>query len=120
MTESTDQRSVRAIWSSVDTWARRSGHDCVATMDYALSAEKLILTVHDEAGWLSSVANLTEGPVSTILADARFDETEINHEAHCLRLVKRFDDCRHPPSEQLMSALLGDERRPVPSLPGRA
>ena len=84
--------AIRAIWSSVDAWARRSGLDRVATLAYALSPENLVLTVHDEAGWLASVGDLADGPVSTILTDARFDQIENDHEAHCLRLVKRFRD----------------------------
>lgn len=83
--------AVRAIWSSVDGWARCSGLDRVATLAYALSPDELVLTVHDEAGWFSSVGNLTEGPLSTILSDARFDQIEIDHGAPCLRLVKRFE-----------------------------
>ena len=59
-----------------------------------VSAEKLILTVHDEAGWLSSVANLTEGPVSTILADARFDENEIDH-GSLPQAGQAIDDLQH-------------------------
>jgi CheY-like chemotaxis protein len=82
--------AIRAIWLSVDGWGRRSGLDRVATLAYALSPENLILTVHDEAGWLARVGDLAEGPVSTVLTDARFDQIENDHEAHCLRLVKRF------------------------------
>jgi CheY-like chemotaxis protein len=82
--------AIRAIWSSVDGWARRSGLERVATLAYALSPENLVLTVHDEAGWLSSVGDLAQGPLSTRLTDARFDQIENDHEAHCLRLVKRF------------------------------
>ena len=59
--------AIRAIWSSVDAWARRSGLDRVATLAYALSPENLVLTVHDEAGWLSSVGDRDRGPVSTDL-----------------------------------------------------
>jgi CheY-like chemotaxis protein len=84
--------AIRAIWLSVDGLARRSGLDRVATLAYALSPEKLVLIVHDEAGWLSRVDGLADGPVSTILTDARFDEIENDHEDHCLRLVKRFRD----------------------------
>ena len=82
--------AIRAIWLSVDGWARRSGLDRVATLAYALSPEQLVLTVHDEAGWLERALDLADGPVSTILTDARFDQIESDPEAHCLRLVKRF------------------------------
>jgi CheY-like chemotaxis protein len=82
--------AIRAIWSSVDGWARRSGVDQVATLAYALSPDNLVLTVHDEAGWLSSVGDLAQGPLSSMLSNARFDQIENDHDAHCLRLVKRF------------------------------
>ena len=82
--------AIRAIWLSVDGWARRSGLDRVATLAYALSPENLVLTVHDEAGWLARVGNLADGPVSTILTNARFDQIENDHDAHYLRLVKRL------------------------------
>jgi DNA-binding response OmpR family regulator len=84
--------AIRAIWSSVDGWARRSGLDRVATLAYAHSPGNLVLTVHDEAGWLAHMGDLAEAPVTTILTDGRFDQIEIDHEAHCLRLVKRFRD----------------------------
>jgi Response regulator receiver domain len=84
--------AIRAIWLSVDGWARRSGLDRVATLAYVLSPDNLVLTVHDEAGWLSSVGDLAQGPVSMIVTDARFDQIEYDHGAHCLRLVKRFKD----------------------------
>ena len=54
--------AIRAIWSSVDAWSRRSGLERVATLAYAVSPENLVLTVHDEAGWLSSVGDLAGGP----------------------------------------------------------
>ena len=82
--------AIKAIWLSVDGWARRSGLDRVATLAYALSLDNLVLTVHDEAGWLAHVAYLAAGPESTVLTDAQFDQIENDHEAHCLRLVKRF------------------------------
>ncbi len=84
--------AIRAIWLSVDAWARRSGVDRVATLAYTLSPENLVLNVHDEAGWLARAGNLADGPLSTILTDARFDQIETDHEAHWLRLVKRFRD----------------------------
>jgi CheY-like chemotaxis protein len=82
--------AIRAIWLSVDGWARRSGLERVATLAYALSPDSLVLTVHDEAGWLARERDLTREPVSSILTDARFDQIENDHEAQCLRLVKRF------------------------------
>ena len=84
--------AIRAIWLSVDGWARRSGQDRVATLSYTLSPDNLVLTVHDEAGWLSSWGDLAQGPVSTSVTDARFDQIENDRGAHCLRLVKRFND----------------------------
>jgi CheY-like chemotaxis protein len=82
--------AIRAIWLSADGWARRSARDQVATLAYALSPERLVLTVHDEAGWLSTVGDLTDGPMATILTDAGFDQIENDREGHCLRLVKQF------------------------------
>jgi CheY-like chemotaxis protein len=91
--EATDRISatIRAIWSSVHRWALRSGEDRVASLAYALTGEQLSLIVHDEAGWLTSVSDPLWLPVSTILADAPFDEVVHDHDARCLRLVKRFD-----------------------------
>ena len=83
--------AIKVIWSSVDQWARRSGHDRVATLAYVLSSAKLVLTVHDEGGWLSSVGDLANGPASAVLADARFDEISRDHDNRCLRLVKRLE-----------------------------
>ena len=107
--------AISAIWGNVDAWSRRSSVDRVATLAYALSPESLVLTVHDEAGWLASVGDLSEGPVSTLLIDAGFDEMEADHEAHCLRLAKRFgtlDSCSSWPEgiTRLMGSCLGDER----------
>jgi CheY-like chemotaxis protein len=82
--------AISAIWSSVDGWARRSGLDRVATLGYVLSPDNLVLTLHDEAGWLSSVSNLAEGPLASVLAAARFDQIDNDHVAHCIRLTKRF------------------------------
>ena len=84
--------AIRAIWSGVDAWARRAGLDRVATLAYALSPENLVLTVHDEAGWLSSGGDRDGDARSSMLTDAGFDQVETDHEAHCLRLVKRFSD----------------------------
>ena len=53
--------AISAIWSNVDAWARRSGLERVATLAYAVSPEKLVLTVHDEAGWLASLGDLAAG-----------------------------------------------------------
>jgi CheY-like chemotaxis protein len=83
--------AISAIWSNVDAWARRSGLDQVATLAFAVSPEKLVLTVHDEAGWLSTVGDRTVSAVSPVLTDAGFDQVETDREARCLRLVKRFN-----------------------------
>jgi CheY-like chemotaxis protein len=82
--------AIKAIWSSVDQWAVRSGLDRVATLAYALTPEQLSLTVHDEGGWLSGQSEPVVGPGSKVLADAAFDQIEDDHEAKCLRLIKRF------------------------------
>jgi CheY-like chemotaxis protein len=84
--------AIKAIWLSVDGWARRSGLDRVASLAYSVSPENLVLTVYDEAGWLAHMGDLADGPVSTLLTDARFDVIEDDREAHCLRLVKRLRD----------------------------
>lgn len=82
--------AISAIWSNVDAWSRRSGLDRVATLAYALSPETLVLTVHDEAGWLASLEGQAGGSVSPVLTGAGFDQVETDHEAHCLRLVKQL------------------------------
>jgi DNA-binding response OmpR family regulator len=82
--------AISEIWSNVDAWSRRAGLDRVASLTYALSPENLVLTVHDEAGWLSSDGDPAGGTGSTVLADAGFDQVETDHDAHCLRLVKQF------------------------------
>jgi CheY-like chemotaxis protein len=82
--------AIRALWSSVDEWARRSQRDEVATLAYALDAEVLALTVHDEAGWLASVPDLNDERVSPLFAAAKFDEITADHSTGCLKLVKRF------------------------------
>jgi CheY-like chemotaxis protein len=83
--------TIRAIWSSVDEWGRLAGVDQVATLAYVLSPQRLTLTVCDHAGWLSSAGDPVHAFASTLLADAGFDPIEIDHENHCVRLVKRFE-----------------------------
>jgi CheY-like chemotaxis protein len=82
--------AIRAIWSSVDAWSRRARLERVATLTYALEPGCLALTVHDEGGWLSDTSDLDE-QTRAILADACFDQVVVEHSAHCLKLVKRFE-----------------------------
>ncbi len=82
--------AISAIWSSVDRWARQTGRNRVATLAYALSPESLVLTVRDEGGWLASVGDHAEGPLSIVLAAAGFEQIDSDRDAHCLKLVKRF------------------------------
>jgi anti-sigma regulatory factor (Ser/Thr protein kinase) len=83
--------AISEIWSNVDAWARRSDLNQVATLTFSVSPEKLVLTVHDEAGWLSTVGDRAGGGVSPVLIDAGFDQIETDREARCLRLVKQFE-----------------------------
>lgn len=83
--------AIGAIWSEVDAWSRRCQQEQVATLTYALSPETLTLTVHDEAGWLSSRAD-GDGPARLAnLSDAGFDRIEFDHDAHFLRLIKHLN-----------------------------
>jgi CheY-like chemotaxis protein len=82
--------AIRALWSSVDEWARRSGREQVATLSYTLDSEHIALTVHDEAGWLASLPDVTDERAAPLLALARFDEIIADRSAGCLTLVKRF------------------------------
>jgi CheY-like chemotaxis protein len=83
-------RAIRAIWSSVDDWSRRSHREQVATLTYVLDSEGLTLSILDEGGWLKSMAEpaatAPDGPLSL----AVFDEISVDRDAGCLRLVKRL------------------------------
>jgi CheY-like chemotaxis protein len=82
--------AIRALWSSVDQWARRSGREQVASLSYVLDREALTLTVHDQGGWLTSLPDLTAEKVPPLVAAARFDEISADRSAGCLRLAKRI------------------------------
>jgi CheY-like chemotaxis protein len=80
--------AIGAIWSDADAWSRRCDREQVASLTYELTSKSLILTVHDEAGWLSKDGD-REGPLGiSRLTDAGFDRVENDQQAHCLRLVK--------------------------------
>jgi CheY-like chemotaxis protein/outer membrane murein-binding lipoprotein Lpp len=82
--------AIRALWSSVDQWARRSRREQVATLSYALDDEALSLTVHDEAGWLASLPDLTDERAWPMVAAAQFDGISTDRAAARLKLVKRL------------------------------
>jgi CheY-like chemotaxis protein len=83
--------AIRALWSSVDEWARRSHREQVASLAYSLDDEVLTLTVRDEGGWLATLPDLTDERAAPQFVAARFDEIVADHAAGCLRLSKRFD-----------------------------
>jgi CheY-like chemotaxis protein len=88
--------AIRAIWSSVDAWSRRSGQERVATLTYSLEPGCLALTVDDEGGWLSGTSDLDE-QTRALLADAQFEQVVADHSGHRLRLVKRFEPATDSP-----------------------
>jgi CheY-like chemotaxis protein len=82
--------AIKELWTAVDGWSRRHRVDQVATLEYALSRESLALTVHDEAGWLTSAGEMLAAPASSIVAEARFDEVIADQEKRQLKMVKRL------------------------------
>lgn len=79
--------AIKTVWSSIDTWARQRREERVATIAYSLTPEALTLTVHDEAGWLSTappsvMAQVVSGP---------FDEVIRDDAGRSLTLVKRCE-----------------------------
>ncbi len=83
-------RAIRAIWSSVEQWARRGGLEQVATLRYSLTDECLTLTVLDEGGWIDSLRQARPDPLAELVGGARFDEVVADSASQSLRLVKRF------------------------------
>jgi CheY-like chemotaxis protein len=83
--------AIRAVWSNVDQWAQGRRLEQGATLAYELTAESLTLTIHDEGGWLASWPSAAGDPISSLVADGRFDQVVADSESHCLRLVKRLD-----------------------------
>jgi CheY-like chemotaxis protein len=83
-------RDIRVIWSSALERSHRSGLEQVASLNYSLTPDSLTLTVHDEGGWLENCWPLVASQVSSMPAGGGFDEVVADHDARCLKLVKRF------------------------------
>jgi hypothetical protein len=82
--------AIKAIWSSVDSWSRRSARAQVATLAYELTYESLTLTVRDQGGWLPTLDNGDQEWTSRCLVDGRFDQVISDHADHSLKLIKYF------------------------------
>jgi CheY-like chemotaxis protein len=82
--------AIKAIWSSVGSWSRRSSMVAVATMSYELTTEGLTLIVRDQGGWLPRLDGIAEEQTSKCLADAQFDQIISDDANRSLKLVKNF------------------------------
>ena len=82
--------AIKAIWSSVDSWSRRSSTAQEATLSYELTNQCLTLIVRDRGGWLSRLNGIAEEQTSKCLVDAQFDQIIQDDGNHSLTLVKHF------------------------------
>jgi CheY-like chemotaxis protein len=82
--------AIKAIWSSVDSWSRRSSTPQMATLSFELTRECLTLIVHDQGGWLPRLNGIAEEQTSKCLTEAQFDQIITDHVNHSLKLVKHF------------------------------
>jgi CheY-like chemotaxis protein len=83
--------AIKAIWSSVDAWSRRSSTAQMATLSFKLTSECLTLIVHDQGGWLPRLDGIADEQTSKCLTEAQFDQTITDDANHSLKLVKRFN-----------------------------
>ncbi len=84
-------RAIRAIWSSVNDWSRRSQREQVATLSFVLDSGTLALSILDEGGWLETLPESVATAADGALSLAVFNEVALDRGAGCLRLVKRLE-----------------------------
>jgi CheY-like chemotaxis protein len=82
--------AIKAIWSSVDSWSRRSSTAQMATLSFELTSECLTLIVRDQGGWLRRLDDIAEEQTSQCLTEAQFDQIITDDANHSLKLVKHF------------------------------
>jgi CheY-like chemotaxis protein len=82
--------AIKAIWSSVDSWSRRSSMAQEAALSYELTNQCLTLIVREPGGWLSTLNGIAEEQTCKYLADAQFDQIIQDEGNHSLTLVKHF------------------------------
>jgi CheY-like chemotaxis protein len=82
--------AITALWSKVDAWSRARALDRVATLAYALTPSSLLLTLHDEAGWLPDSAELYSDHLAGSLIEAAFDQVIAEPAEHSVKLIKHF------------------------------
>jgi CheY-like chemotaxis protein len=80
-------KAIHSIWASAYDWSRGRRLDRVAALDYSLTAARLLLTIHDEANWLSQAAK-TRTELGTMLEHKVFDEIRIDEPAKSLTIEK--------------------------------
>jgi CheY-like chemotaxis protein len=84
--------AIRSLWSSIDSWSRQRHVQRVATLSYILTPGELRLTLHDEAGWLTSAP----AAAMRALAGGPFDELIRDEPGRTLTLVKRCGLAEEP------------------------
>ena len=82
--------AIKAIWSSVDSWSRRSSTAQEAALSYELTNQCLTLIVRDRGEWLSRLNGIAEQQTSKCLVEAQFDQIVQDEGNHSLTLVKHF------------------------------
>jgi CheY-like chemotaxis protein len=81
-------RAVKEVWCLADEWNRGHPADRASTLVYTLTAERLVLTFRDAAGWLGRVRNLPDDDPQSALVTAGFDRVVADEADRCLTLVK--------------------------------
>jgi DNA-binding response OmpR family regulator len=82
--------AITAVWSKVDAWSRGRALDRVATLAYSLTSGSLLLTLHDEAGWLPDSPELHSDHLAGSLIEAPFDQVIAESAEHSIKLIKHF------------------------------
>jgi CheY-like chemotaxis protein len=83
-------RAIKEVWCLADEWNRGQPADRPATLNYTLTAQRLVLTFRDAAGWLERVGDIPDDDPQSALVAAVFDRIVPDEAEHCLTLVKEL------------------------------
>jgi CheY-like chemotaxis protein len=83
-------RAIKEVWCLADDWNRGHPVDRPATLTYTLTAERLVLTFRDAAGWLQRVGDIPDDDPQSALVASVFDRIFPDEAGHSLILVKEL------------------------------
>jgi CheY-like chemotaxis protein len=78
------------IWKAADDWGRRNGKPVVASLSYETLGDRVVLTLHDLAGWFRDDPRSPAERWPAAIALGGFDEVRVEQPGDSVAFVMRF------------------------------